>query len=94
MSEVLYFLFIGILFYVMMRWGCGAHMMGGGHDGHSEKPTEGGQATPVHDPVCGMELDARKASYSKPYRGGLYYFCSGECQEKFIKNPEGYIQVG
>ncbi|HEX9756299.1 MAG TPA: YHS domain-containing protein [Nitrospiria bacterium] len=93
MSDVLYFLFIGILFFVMMRWGCGAHMMGGGHGGHHEEFSGKETSRPVQDPVCGERLDARTANFTKMYRGGLYYFCSAQCQEKFQKDPETYIKA-
>jgi YHS domain-containing protein len=96
MSDVLYFLLIGILFYAMMRWGCGAHMMGGSHGDHSGhsggKPGEI-KERPVDDPVCGMKLEAVTAGFAEHYRGGLYYFCSVQCQEKFRKNPESYMKA-
>jgi len=38
----------------------------------------------VEDPVCKMELDRHDARYML-FRGEqTYYFCSKECQEKFI----------
>jgi len=94
MSNVLYFLAIGILFYVMMRWGCGAHMMSGGHEGHHGGESGEKKELPLQDPVCGMKLDARTAEFAEPYRGGLYYFCSAQCQEKFKKDPKSYIKAG
>jgi len=30
----------------------------------------------MRDPVCGMELDPRKASATAEHEGRLYYFCS------------------
>jgi hypothetical protein len=56
----------GGLFYLMMRYGCGAHMMGGhNHGGH-------GNAAPggvVKDPVCGMMVDPKNAATTAAVRG-------------------------
>ena len=97
MSEVLYFLFIGVLFYAMMRWGCGAHMMGGGHGGGHGDHAGGGsgekKAQSIKDPVCGMELDARTAEFSERYRGGLFYFCSDKCRGQFKQDPDRYTKA-
>ena len=77
----------GGLFFVMMRYGCGAHMMGGhGHGGH-------GGAKPVgdtKDPVCGMSVDPRKAAAAAVREGMTYYFCSTSCRDKFEQAPEKY----
>ena len=46
------------------------------------------------DPVCGMDVDEKKAKTSgrmSEYQGISYYFCSSECKEKFSKNPDRYI---
>ena len=42
------------------------------------------------DPVCGMEVHPQTASHLE-YLGRLYYFCSTECRERFIQNPEQYM---
>lgn len=99
MNEVLYFLFIGVFFYAMMRWGCGAHMMRGGHGSHGGGHGEHGSGSdekkrlPVRDPVCGMELDARAAKVTEQHRGGLYSFCSEKCRDEFKGNPDRYTQA-
>jgi len=41
----------------------------------------------MRDPVCGMELDPRKASATAEHEGRLYYFCSEACREKFQQQP-------
>ncbi len=78
----------GGLFYVMMRYGCGAHMMGGhGHGGH-------GGATPdgdTKDPVCGMTVDPKTAAATAVRGGSTYYFCSTSCRDKFEQAPEQYV---
>ena len=41
------------------------------------------------DPVCGMEVDERKALKAEK-DGKAYYFCSDNCRAKFFgKSPEG-----
>ncbi|MBI5585408.1 MAG: efflux RND transporter periplasmic adaptor subunit [Deltaproteobacteria bacterium] len=47
------------------------------------------------DPVCGPEVSIRKAEKvgrKSVYRGKTYYFSSDECRERFLKNPESYLQ--
>ena len=41
----------------------------------------------VRDLVCNMEIDARKAPVTAEYGGRFYYFCSGACREKFLREP-------
>ena len=41
MGGILWLLVIALLFYFMMRFGCGAHMVHGGHGGHGAG-SEGG----------------------------------------------------
>lgn len=80
-----------VAFLLMMRLGCGAHIMGtqGHHGGHrgSEDLAGGG---PTRDPVCGMEVDAAKATAASVHAGWTYYFCSTACREKFERAPERY----
>ncbi len=79
-------LFAGV-FYLMMRFGCGAHMSHGGH-GHG-----GGSRTPAHtDPVCGREV-ALHEGYGKMFQGQLYHFCSRNCLDQFEDNPGQYVQL-
>ncbi len=61
------FLLFAVLFYVMMRFGCGAHMMHG-HGGHGKHGHHGGEENKFIDPVCGMEVEADKG-YGKMYEG-------------------------
>lgn len=75
----------------VMGLGCGAGMMAGGHGGHQKASSSQKEAQLINDPVCGMPLETRTAKFYKPYRGGMYYFCSEECQEKFEQDPEKYI---
>ena len=79
----------GALIFFMMRFGCGAHMMGGhgGHGGHGEHDDAGG---PLKDPVCGMDVAPDSAGGAAVHRGKTYYFCSPACRDKFEKAPDQY----
>ena len=35
------------------------------------------------DPVCGMEVDEKKAKFSTVKNGKKYYFCSKSCYDEF-----------
>lgn len=43
------------------------------------------------DPVCGMRLSPKTASFANKYKDAEYYFCASGCLDKFKKNPERYI---
>src|SRR5262245_12500687 len=43
------------------------------------------------DPVCGMDVDpATTAGASTQHAGLTYWFCSPQCRERFVANPERY----
>lgn len=44
------------------------------------------------DPVCGMEVDEKKAAARVEYKGQTYYFCSSGCKIAFEKDPEKYLR--
>jgi len=44
------------------------------------------------DPVCGMEVDEKKAAATADYKGKAFYFCALSCKDKFIKEPEKYTK--
>ena len=77
----------GGLFYLMMRYGCGAHMMGGHKHGGHGNAAPGGEAK---DPVCGMTVDPTHAA-AAARAGSTYYFCSAACRDKFERAPEQYL---
>jgi YHS domain-containing protein len=99
MQTLLYFAIWAGLFFLMMRFGCGSHVMGHGHAGHEG---QGDAATPDTgaarwmppetdiDPVCrtSVRTDAAKSSV---YRGTVYYFCSAKHRDAFEADPERYI---
>ncbi len=80
----------GGVFYIMMRYGCGAHMMGG-HAGHGKHSPDAGAEDGAKDPVCGMSVDPNKTKSASAHQGVTYYFCSSSCRDKFEKNPAQYI---
>ena len=43
------------------------------------------------DPVCGMEVDEKKAIKSED-KGKACYFCCLACKEVFDKEPEKYLR--
>ncbi len=78
----------GGLFYVMMRYGCGAHVMGGhGKHRHNRAATGDG----ARDPVCGMTIDLNHAKAAAVHDGKSYYFCSTSCREKFEETPNIFV---
>ncbi len=42
------------------------------------------------DPVCGMEVDPKKAAGKSEYRGQTYYFCAPGCKNEFDEYREKY----
>lgn len=81
-----FLIFIG-LFYVVMRYGCGAHMLHGRHG--SNKYHQKSEDINHTDPVCGMTVNADEG-YGKMHNGTLYRFCSRSCLDKFESYPEQY----
>ena len=99
METLLYFLFWAGLIFLMMRFGCGAHVMGHGHRQHVSHAdgTSSDQgrlrwvppATDV-DPVCSKTVQTDKAK-SAVQGGTVYYFCSNDCRERFEAAPQLYV---
>lgn len=42
------------------------------------------------DPVCGMQVDEKKAAGNATHGGRTYYFCSAGCKATFEKAPDKY----
>ena len=87
-GSILYFLLWAGAFAVMMRFGCGAHVMGHGR-------RRDGWKTPDQtvDPVCGMSVRTA-AARSTLHAGQVYFFCSQACREKFEAAPATYLKTG
>lgn len=84
MEGLISLLLFAAFFYLMMRFGCGAHMVHGHGGGH--------EASARHkDPVCGMDVDPEQG-YGKMHKGTLYRFCSRKCLDTFEADPGRYLQ--
>ncbi len=98
MEALLYFIVWGAAIFVMMRFGCGAHVMGHsrkhGQTEESPKPdsSELRWVPPETDidPVCGKAVSTGQAK-ATVHAGNVYYLCSRECREVFEVAPELYI---
>jgi YHS domain-containing protein len=97
LGNILYF---SGLFFLMMRFGCGAHVMGHGHQhGATESSNDRAGDSKLRllppdraiDPVCGMTIQTAGAK-SAVYGGEAYYFCSQDCRQKFESNPASYAK--
>ena len=82
MEGLLSLLIFAGLFYLMMRFGCGAHMV----HGHSSDKSKAEHA----DPVCHMKVDPNQG-YGMMHDGSLFRFCSRKCMDEFEKEPEKYL---
>lgn len=91
MRGLLTLLLYAAFFYLMMRFGCGAHMVHGhgghGHEGHGGSGPGDGSAK---DPVCGMAV-APGQGYTKSYEGRMLHFCSRKCLDSFEAEPQRYV---
>lgn len=83
MEGLLSLLMFAGVFYLMMRFGCGAHLI----HGHGAKSNPAGHHK---DPVCGMEVDPQ-SGYGMVLDSTLYRFCSRACLDKFEANPQEYL---
>lgn len=100
MQTLLYFAIWGVLIFLIMRFGCGSHVMG--HRGHTRSRTDdesksagirGTETDKAVDPVCGMIVIPKDAE-SAVHAGTTYYFCSPTCREKFVTSPSTYLATG
>ena len=73
------------------------HWHGSVHDGTShrvvrrESHAERSSGRVV-DPVCGMTVEPTTAKYRTDRDGASYYFCSSDCQSKFMTEPNRYLK--
>jgi YHS domain-containing protein len=100
MDSLISLLLVVGLFYLMMKYGCGAHARRGGC-GHYQHKT--GQETITEettnvkgitrDPVCGIDIAINRACDSVEYGRETYYFCSKDCLRKFKERPEYFAEI-
>jgi YHS domain-containing protein len=86
MDRILSFLLFAVLFYLMMRFGCGSHAVHGHRQHNKEGPKSPEDS---HDPVCGMNVESGQG-YAKVFKGREYRFCSRNCLDKFDSQPDQY----
>lgn len=99
MEFLIYFLVWAGLIFLMMRFGCGAHVMGHGQKTSDRAGNEDGVTDSLRweppdsdtDPVCGKTVRTDRAK-SSVHDGMVYYFCSRECRERFEAAPDLYLQ--
>lgn len=97
---VLLALWAGLMF-LMMRFGCGAHLVGHGRHGGAQARSRTDRAAsealrwvpPARDVdrVCGKTVETGKAKPSV-HDGEVFYFCSRECREAFEARPRLYLE--
>ena len=86
MEGVVSLLLFAGFFYLLMRFGCGAHMVHG-HGPHHGDHASASPAT--KDPVCDMPVEPHQG-YAKMHGGQEYRFCSRKCLDQFEAEPGRY----
>ena len=96
MDALFFFVLWGAALFLMMRYGCGAHVMGdaGSRSHGSGSDTDQSELRWIApkkdtDPVCGETVLTQSAKPSV-YDGRVFYFCSRECREVFEAAPDLY----
>ncbi len=82
-------LVFAFVFYILMRWGCGARMV----HGLTAADTEGGAGElrlEATDPVCGMRVEVGDAVLLE-HGSRVIRFCSEDCRKRFLAHPDAYV---
>lgn len=99
MEQLTFFAFWGAAIFLMMRFGCGAHVMRRRRGASAGQSSGGPQANtdlrwiaPQRDadPVCDKTI-ATAGAKSSVFDGRVFYFCSRECREVFEASPDAYV---
>ncbi|MBL8580732.1 MAG: heavy metal translocating P-type ATPase, partial [Rhizobiaceae bacterium] len=70
------------------------HDHGRGHSVDKQRHSESGAADGVvRDPVCGMTVDPQAGKPKAEHAGHAYHFCSQSCHDRFVKEPEAYLEA-
>ncbi len=102
MESLANFLLWAVFFFLLLRVGNGARVMGEGYKqrGMPDQVDQASERHPKHlgwtapknslDPVCGktVQTNAAKSSIDD---GAVHYFCSRECRERFEVAPHLYL---
>ncbi len=90
MDRLISFLLFAAFFYLMMRFGCGAHVVHGSHGDHEHEGHHGEDKGSSKDLVCGMPVESGQG-YAKHVQGRELHFCSKQCLDKFEAEPQRYL---
>lgn len=82
-EAVVSLLIFGVLFVVMMRYGCGFHLL----QHLRGRPRD--KAAVARDPVCGMEVP-EGTGYAVSCGGATYRFCSRRCLDAFEAHSNSF----
>jgi len=63
------------------------------HDHSQHSPPASGFDAITRDPVCGMVVNPESAKHRHEHGGHGYFFCNPKCQEKFVAEPDEYIEA-
>ena len=68
---------------------------GHGHDNGDQMTvdSEAADRKIVRDPVCGMTVDPQAGKPTAEHAGRLFHFCSASCREKFVQEPERFLEA-
>lgn len=80
-----------VFVYLMMRFGCGAHLIHGKQCNHSPKHLKNEKEQRI-DPVCGKSVDATQG-YAKLHGDDTHWFCSRACLDEFEAHPSQYASM-
>ena len=76
----------------------GGHTKNAEHDGSHRggccvggSRVDGEIVSRCKDPVCGILIERKTASYKELFKEHMYFFCSSECASSFKSNPARYV---
>lgn len=95
MENLIYFLVWAAAIFLMMRFGCGAHVAGHSRSRGNARNRTSSELRWIApesdiDPVCGKTVQTNNAK-SAVHDGRVYYFCSRDCRERFEAAPQTYL---
>ena len=94
LQNILYFAIWAGLFFLMMRYGCGSHIMGHGHNNGGTSSDDHADSNMRWVPPARAGMTVQPAgTKSTVHDGHVYYFCSQDCRAKFEAAPISYVKV-
>ncbi|HKI05834.1 MAG TPA: XdhC family protein [Thermoanaerobaculia bacterium] len=58
----------------------------------AEDATEEPETAVAIDPICGMTVEIAGARHTAEHGGQTWYFCCGGCRERFLAEPQRYME--